>query len=50
MVDIRIIFKDWHSANFVAFSLAEAFTIVQEYDSDSIISIHIYPNKNDQYE
>lgn len=45
MIDIRIIFKDWHSANFVAFSLPEAFTILQEYDRQSIVSIHIYPCK-----
>lgn len=46
MIDIRIVFNDWHSTNFVAFSLSEAFTLVQEYDSTSIISIHIYPHKD----
>ena len=46
MVDIRIVFKDWQEAKFVAFSIAEVFTILQDYDSKTINSIHIYPNKN----
>lgn len=45
MINIRIVFNGWQEANFVAFSLAEAFTILQDYDRKTIKAIHIYPNK-----
>ncbi len=46
MINIRIVFKDWQEANFVAFSLTEVFTILQDYDSKTINAIHIYPCKH----
>ena len=42
MVNARIVFKDWHRVEFVAFSMAEVFTILQDYDISTIIDIHIY--------
>ena len=43
MVKIRIVFKDWQRAEFVAFSLTEAFVILQDYDISVINAINIYP-------
>lgn len=44
MVLIRIVFKTHEVQKFVAFTMAEAYSLVDEYDSKKLISIHFYPN------
>lgn len=43
MVVVRIRFKSHESKSFLAFSMNEAFELVSEYDSNNIISVHVYP-------
>ncbi len=44
MVYIRIVFRNWISKDFFAFSFSEAYDILNQFKIDNIISIHIYPN------
>lgn len=44
MVHIRIIFKTWETQNFLAFTMSEAYSLVDEFDYKDIISVHYYPN------
>lgn len=44
MVSVRINFKSHNVVRFLAFSMAEAEEVVNEYDINSIISIHFCPN------
>lgn len=48
MVLIRIVFKSHEVQKFVTFSMAEAESLVDEYDSKNLISIHFYPNYNNE--
>lgn len=47
MVLVRFVFKSHEVQKFVTFSMAEAQSIVDEYDSKNFISIHFYPNYNE---
>lgn len=44
MVSLRVLFKCHKDKKFIAFSLGEAFELLNELDSSNIVSIHIYPN------
>lgn len=44
MVSVRIHFKSHENEEFLAFSMAEAFEVVDGYDFNNIISVHFYPN------
>ena len=44
---IRIVFKSHEVQKFIAFTMAEAESLVDEYDSKNLISIHFYPNYNE---
>lgn len=44
MVSVRILFSSHENKKFLAFSMKEAFDIVNEYDNSDIISVHFYPN------
>lgn len=47
MVLIRIVFKSYEVQKFVAFTMAEAESLVDEYDSKDLLSVHLYPNHNE---
>lgn len=44
MVSARIVFKSHEDVKFLAFSMAEAFEVVNGYDVNDITSVHFYPN------
>lgn len=44
MVLVRIIFKTWESQSFLAFTMNEAESLVDGYDSKDLRSVHFYPN------
>lgn len=44
MVLIRIVFKSYEKQSFVAFSMSEAYSLVDEFDYSKLLSIHYYPN------
>lgn len=47
MVSIRIVFKDFDSRRFLAFTMSEAKELVDEYDINDVLSIHFYPHYNE---
>ena len=46
MVYIRIVFKTWETQKFCAFTMSEAYSLVDEFDYKDILSVHYYPNYN----
>ena len=44
MVLIRIVFKTWEQQKLVAFTMSEAESLVAEYDTKDLRSVHFYPN------
>lgn len=44
MVLIRLVFKSHEVQKFVVYSMAEAQSLVDEYDSKDLISVQFYPN------
>lgn len=46
MVRIRIVFRTWETQNFLAFTMSEAYSLVDEFDYKDIISVHYYPNSH----
>lgn len=44
MVRVRLYFKSHEVKQFITFSIAEAESLVDEYDIKNLISIHFYPN------
>lgn len=47
MVRVCINFKSHDDVEFIAINFSEAVVLVNEYDRDSIISVHFYPIYND---
>lgn len=47
MVSVRINFKSYDVKKFLTFTMNEAFDLVNEYDSETIMSVHFYPNYNE---
>ena len=48
MIRFRILFKSHIDRKFIAFTLDEVFEVLSELDSSNIVSIHIYPDTNDE--
>lgn len=46
MVSLRVVFKSHVDRKFIAFTLAQAYELLDELDSSNIKAIHIYPNYN----